>query len=52
MAWPTVIINILNMMRGPIPGVEFHFLFVVYGTVPGPAPVSDITLTSATTQPM
>ncbi|EJL6752234.1 DUF2586 family protein, partial [Vibrio alginolyticus] len=35
MAWPTVIINILNMMRGPIPGVEFHFLFVVYGTVAG-----------------
>ncbi len=35
MAWPTVIINILNMMRGPILGVEFHFLFVVYGTVAG-----------------
>ncbi|MFA0607264.1 DUF2586 domain-containing protein [Vibrio amylolyticus] len=35
MAWPTVIIKILNMMRGPIPGVEFHFLFVVYGTVSG-----------------
>ncbi|MGF1744977.1 DUF2586 domain-containing protein [Vibrio minamisatsumaniensis] len=35
MAWPTVTINILNMMRGPIPGVEFHFLFVVYGTVSG-----------------
>ncbi|WP_133152472.1 DUF2586 family protein, partial [Vibrio sp. 10N.261.52.A1] len=35
MAWPTVIINILNMMRGPIPGVEFHFLFVVFGTVSG-----------------
>mgnify|MGYP001209331118 CR=1 FL=1 len=34
MAWPTVIINILNMMRGPIPGVEFHFLFVGYGNVP------------------
>lgn len=33
MAWPTVIINILNMMSGPIPGVEFHFLFVAYGTV-------------------
>lgn len=33
MAFPTVIINILNMMRGAIPGVEFHFLFVGYGTV-------------------
>ena len=33
MAWPTVIINILNMMSGPIAGVEFNFLFVVYGTV-------------------
>lgn len=33
MAFPTVIINILNMMRGAIPGVEFHFLFVGYGSV-------------------
>ncbi|MBB1272532.1 DUF2586 domain-containing protein [Psychromonas sp. SR45-3] len=34
MAFPTVIINILNMMRGSIPAVEFHFLYVGYGTVP------------------
>ena len=34
MAFPTVIINILNMMNGSIPAVEFHFLFVGYGTVP------------------
>jgi hypothetical protein len=33
MSWPTVIIKILNMMRGSIPGVEFHFLFVGYGSV-------------------
>lgn len=33
MAWPTVIIKILNMMSGPIAGVEFNFLFVVYGDV-------------------
>ena len=33
MAFPTVIINILNMMRGSIPSVEFHFLFVGYGSV-------------------
>jgi hypothetical protein len=35
MAWPTVIIKILNLMNGPIAGVEYHFLFVVYGTVTG-----------------
>jgi len=35
MAFPTVIINILNMMNGSIPAVEFHFLFVGYGTVTG-----------------
>lgn len=35
MAWPKVLIKILNMMRGPIAGVEFHFLFVGYGTVVG-----------------
>lgn len=35
MAFPTVIINILNMMNGAIPGVEFNFLFVGYGTVVG-----------------
>ncbi|WP_375750944.1 DUF2586 domain-containing protein [Vibrio sp. HN007] len=35
MAWPTVIIKILNMMNGPIPGVEFHFLFLVHGVVEG-----------------
>ncbi|MBF4228061.1 DUF2586 family protein, partial [Vibrio anguillarum] len=34
MAWPTVIIKILNLMNGPIAGVEYHFLFVIYGTVP------------------
>ena len=34
MAFPTVIINILNMMRGSIPSVAFHFLFVGYGDVP------------------
>ena len=34
MAFPTVIINILNMMNGSIPAVEFHFLFVGYGAVP------------------
>ena len=33
MAFPTVIIKILNMMRGAIPGAEFHFLFVGYGSV-------------------
>ena len=33
MAWPTVIIKILNLMFGPIAGVEFHFLYLVYGTV-------------------
>ena len=33
MAFPTVIIKILNMMKGSIPGVEFHFLFVGYGKV-------------------
>ena len=31
MAFPTVIIKILNMMKGSIPGIEFHFLFVGYG---------------------
>ncbi|WJG27175.1 DUF2586 domain-containing protein [Vibrio furnissii] len=35
MAWPTVIIKILNLMNGPIAGVEFHFLFVIHGTVEG-----------------
>lgn len=35
MAFPTVVINILNMMNGAIPGVEFNFLFVGYGTVSG-----------------
>ncbi|SJN58757.1 hypothetical protein VR7878_03024 [Vibrio ruber DSM 16370] len=35
MAWPSVIINIKNMMKGPIAGVEYHFLFVGYGTVSG-----------------
>ncbi len=35
MAWPTVIIKILNLMNGPIAGVEFHFLYVIYGTVEG-----------------
>lgn len=35
MAFPSVIINIVNMMNGSIPGVEFHFLFVGYGTVKG-----------------
>ena len=35
MAFPSVIINIINMMNGSIPGVEFHFLFIGYGTVKG-----------------
>ncbi|NAW86313.1 DUF2586 domain-containing protein [Photobacterium halotolerans] len=35
MAWPTVIIKILNLMNGPIAGVEHHFLFVGYGQVTG-----------------
>ncbi|RQW64028.1 DUF2586 domain-containing protein [Vibrio viridaestus] len=35
MAWPTVIIKIQNLMNGPIAGVEYHFLFVGYGTVEG-----------------
>lgn len=35
MAWPSVIINILNLMNGPIAGVEFHFLFVIHGVVTG-----------------
>ncbi|MBY7903031.1 DUF2586 domain-containing protein [Vibrio fluvialis] len=35
MAWPTVIIKILNLMNGPIAGVENHFLFIVRGTVNG-----------------
>jgi len=35
MAFPSVIIKILNMMNGSIPGVAFHFLFVGYGTVTG-----------------
>ncbi|PNH93104.1 DUF2586 domain-containing protein [Vibrio diazotrophicus] len=35
MAWPTVIIKILNLMNGPIAGVEYHFLYVIYGTVEG-----------------
>lgn len=35
MAFPSVIINILNMMNGSIPEVAFHFLFVGYGTVTG-----------------
>lgn len=33
MAFPQVIINIMNMMRGPIPSVEYHFLFIGYGSV-------------------
>ncbi len=33
MAFPTVIINILNMMNGSIANIEFHFLFVGYGDV-------------------
>lgn len=35
MAFPLVIIKILNMMNGLIAGVEFNFLFVGYGTVVG-----------------
>ncbi|MFT6986891.1 MAG: hypothetical protein ACJAT7_002741 [Psychromonas sp.] len=35
MAFPLVIIKILNMMNGLIPGVEFNFLYVGYGTVVG-----------------
>jgi len=35
MAFPEVIIKILNMMRGPIAGVENHFLFVGLGNVTG-----------------
>ncbi|WP_456297305.1 DUF2586 domain-containing protein [Vibrio sp. AK197] len=35
MAWPTVIIKILNLMNGPIAGVEHHFLFVGFGAVQG-----------------
>lgn len=35
MAWPTVIIKILNLMNGPIAGIEYHFLFVIQGTVTG-----------------
>ncbi|WP_342609224.1 DUF2586 domain-containing protein [Vibrio tritonius] len=35
MAWPTVIIKILNLMNGPIAGVEYHFLFVIQGAVTG-----------------
>lgn len=35
MAWPTVIIKILNLMNGPIADIECHFLFVIRGTVSG-----------------
>jgi len=35
MAFPTVIIKILNLMSGSIPGVAFHFLYVGYGKVSG-----------------
>lgn len=35
MAFPTVIIKILNMMNGSTPAVAFHFLFVGYGAVSG-----------------
>ena len=35
MAFPTVIIKILNLMNGSIPGVAFHFLYVGYGKVSG-----------------
>ncbi|HFQ5578802.1 TPA: DUF2586 domain-containing protein [Vibrio vulnificus] len=35
MAWPTVIIKIVNLMNGPIADIECHFLFVVRGTVIG-----------------
>ncbi|SHO57888.1 DUF2586 domain-containing protein [Vibrio quintilis] len=35
MAWPTVIIKILNLKNGPIAGVEYHFLFVGYGKTSG-----------------
>ncbi|MGL4193195.1 MAG: DUF2586 domain-containing protein [Vibrio sp.] len=35
MAWPTVIIKILNLMNGPIADIECHFLFIIRGTVTG-----------------
>ncbi|TMX64567.1 DUF2586 domain-containing protein [Vibrio rotiferianus] len=35
MAWPSVIIKIMNLMNGPIADIENHFLFVVRGTVAG-----------------
>lgn len=48
MAWPTVIIKILNLMNGPIAGVEYHFLFVIYGTVPDGAERNLIMVDSTT----
>jgi hypothetical protein len=47
MAWPTVIIKIENLKNGPVADVEYHFLFVGYGTVSGD--VRTLTVVDAST---